>query len=115
MDNIHHKYLDDLLDYIITKDNDNENIRTSFMPPDDLGGLRYEKLIRDKYIMQYGQDYRATIEGRIFFEKGGYIGEKRRQTISVILQSIVTGLIAIGTIGLLILEWQKYHADCLCK
>jgi hypothetical protein len=117
MDYTHHKYLDDLLDYIITKENDNVNIRTSFMPPDDLGGLRYEKLIRDKYIAQYGQDYRATIEGRLFFERGGYVQEQinlanESQRILKLEKNTYRAAVcvAIATIALVLFEvWKIYH------
>ncbi len=61
--------------------------------------------------------YIETVEGGIFFEKGGYAGERQRQTISTafkFLSALVIALGSLAAIGLVILEWQKYHANCIC-
>ncbi len=83
------------------------------------------KLIKDGFIKaktshsmyEIELPYIETVEGGIFFENGGYLGQKNRQTRSKRFQTIVTVAIALGSlsaIGLLILEWQKYHANCIC-
>jgi len=81
-----------------------------------------QKLCDDKYIRHkeienspgsnLGKYYSLTFEGRLFEKGGGYIYQKRKETISIILQFLSTLLIAVGTIlaGMYgVFEFLKYY------
>lgn len=64
----------------------------------------------------YENNFILTAKGIYFLNKfwGGYVGKGRREATLVILRSVATWAIVFGTVGLLILEWQKFHQNCLC-
>ncbi|MCC7514549.1 MAG: hypothetical protein IT212_07635 [Bacteroidia bacterium] len=74
----------------------------------------YEKLIDDKYCKDF-ELLQLTFTGILFSQNGGYKWKRKKEITLIILQFSATLAIVIGTFGLLMLEWIKYHQDCLCK
>ena len=93
-----------------------------------------EQLMEDKYVNfnqetypimgggtgTYPKYYYITFKGELFYQRGGYKKQKRREAISIILQifqawaiAIGTILAAIGTLGLMYFEYLK-HINSSC-
>lgn len=79
----------------------------------------YTVLADDGYIKRDTptSDYIITAKGILFNEHSGYKKQwwtKNALTILRALQAFALVLGSLAALGLLILEWQKYHANCLC-
>lgn len=119
-----YSYLDGLLNsYCISLDKERQfyferllNDESKFKDlPDYIKKSCRQKLIKDGFIIESNNYYSASLEGILFNENGAYAGKKNRDSISVTLQSLQTWVIALGTIGLFLLEGVKYMVSlCTC-
>lgn len=77
--------------------------------------ILYYELTNDSYIN--GNTGNATLKGIEFFNAGGFIGKRRKESISANLQFVQTWAIAFGTFGLLMWEIGKFlwEHSCYCK
>ena len=89
------------------------------IPPCELLEVIVKKLIKDGFIDEYTpfntddmgisiHSYSATFEGVIFSKQGGYTNQKQRLIISNNLKKLTTGTVALGSIGLCLIESIKY-------
>ena len=79
----------------------------------------FDTLVADKYAIttNEGIGYSITAKGILFNENEGYRclwWAKNARTILQALQAFALALGSLAALGLLILEIQKYHANCLC-
>lgn len=75
MKNEYHKLLDSVLDSIIEKEIESKNpdSKTTTIFQHEHHGLAIEKLLKDGFVKHINNTiYQATIEGRLFYENGGY-------------------------------------------
>lgn len=83
--------------------------------PDDIAQALLDTLVENKHAEPTDGGYTITPKGRLFNENEGYRWTAFKKTIIKIVIIINATVIAVGTIGLFILELQKYHSNCICK
>jgi hypothetical protein len=116
----YYQILDKILYYINDKNSTNHSvglimIQKEFLLTDNEIKVLREKLERDKLIVKTDENnYSLTFEGLLFIQDGAYLEKRRVEFITKNFQYITTILLTIGTFGVLIIEFLKYHYECKC-
>lgn len=76
--------------------------------------LIIRKLIKDGYIFEDDGLFKISFEGKLFFEKGGYVRKSLKETTLKVLQSVQTWAIVAGTVLAGIGAVYIIYRDALC-
>ena len=106
MKNKQHKKLDEMLKLFVTKEHIpiNKIEEKSIEEFDENWKEKTDKLIRDGYIIpnenvnSNGLEFLITFEGKIFFEKGGYISKLKAEKRKKIIDSLHQWILTIGSL-----------------